>query len=63
MILLSMVHTWKGKSLKELVEFNKYENLSKPIEFWTFQNNPGFNLCVVPSTSHVVTISEKGLRR
>ena len=29
----------------------------------TCQNNPGFNLCIVPPTSCVVTISENSLIR
>ena len=28
---------------------------------WTFQNDLGLNLCVVPSTSSVVAISEDSL--
>jgi len=30
---------------------------------WTCQNDLGLNLCVVPPTSHMVTISEIGLVR
>jgi len=30
---------------------------------WTCWNDLGLNLCVVPSTSHVVAISEDGLVR
>ena len=30
---------------------------------WTCQNDLGLNLCVVPPTSHMVTISENGLVR
>jgi len=40
------------------LESNKYENLLKFIVLQTFQNNLGFNLCVLLYTYHLIITSE-----
>ena len=45
------------------MKFNKYRNLSKSIEFWTFQNNLSFNLYIISLTSCLVIISKEDHRR
>ena len=40
------------------MESNKYENLLKFIVLQTFQNNLGFNLCVLLYTYHLIITSE-----
>ena len=39
------------------------ETPAMSLVMWTCQNDLGLNLCVVPSTSYVVVISENGLVR
>jgi len=54
----------KVKVCRVILDMHRAQKLHvMSLVMWTCQNDLGLNLCVVPLTSHMVTISENGFVR